>query len=207
MDRTFLPALPIPPSARNIYLDGNFQARQYAEDAEQHLRTELRLREPPTGKNLETLEDIRAVETSVSLHVRRGDYGFWGGGPRVLSLDYYAQAMRALLERVRKPTFFVFSDDIPFTREHLPKSIEGARMVFVDNNDEANPHEDLRLMSACRHHIIANSTFSWWGAWLNPDPAKLVCAPMGWGLANPEEWNSDLIPPGWLLIDADIASS
>jgi hypothetical protein len=123
----------------------------------------------------------------------------------VLSLDYYAHAMQAILARVRTPVFFIFSDDIPFTREHLPALAAGQRMVFVDHNDEANPHEDLRLMSSCRHHIIANSTFSWWGAWLNPDPAKLVCAPKGWGLANPAEWSTDLIPPNWLLSDAEIA--
>lgn len=199
-DRTFLPALPIPYSTKNVYIEGNFQAYQYAQDVEQRIRTEFRLRDPAAGKNLDILERIRAAETPVSMHVRHGDYALWSGGPRVLSFGYYAQAIQTVLQRTRKPTFFVFSDDICFAREMLPK---GEHMVFVDHNDEATPHEDLRLMSACRHHIIANSTFSWWGAWLNPDPMKLVCAPMGWGLANPGERHPDMIPPSWLHIASD----
>jgi hypothetical protein len=206
-DRTFLAALPIPQSTKAVYIEGNFQAYQYAQDVEQAVRAEFRLRQPPAGRNLETLEEIRAVENSVSIHVRRGDYAVWGGGPRVLSLDYYAQAMRTLLGKLPNLTFFVFSDDIPFTRENLPQLIEGEHMVFVDHNDETNPHEDLRLMSACRHNIIANSTLSWWGAWLNPNPEKLVCAPMGWGLANPDEQLPDILPPTWLRIATDISSN
>jgi Glycosyl transferase family 11 len=202
-DRIFLAALPIPRLTRNVYLEGNFQAYQYPQNVDERLRTEFRLRDPAAGKNLEFLEQIRAVETPVSIHVRRGDYALWGGGPRVLSFRYYAQAIKAVIERVGKPEFFVFSDDIGFAQEMLPK---GERMTFVGHNDEANPHEDLRLMSGCRHHIIANSSFSWWGAWLNPDPAKVVCAPADWGLANPDERHPDMIPPDWLRIANDLSS-
>jgi Glycosyl transferase family 11 len=198
-DGTFLPELSIPRSTNNLYLEGNFQAYQYAEDMEQSVRMEFRLREPAVGRNLDALEQIRAVENSVSLHVRRGDYTVRKGGPQPLSLGYYANAMQALLERVDNPTFFVFSDDIAFTRENLPNS---GRMVFVDHNDEANGHEDLRLMSSCRHNIIANSTFSWWGAWLNPNPAKIVCAPQSWHNLNADVPYSDLIPPSWKPIQA-----
>ncbi|MGH9616707.1 MAG: alpha-1,2-fucosyltransferase [Acidobacteriaceae bacterium] len=202
-DRVFLPELPVSRSAKNVYIEGNFQAYQYAQTMEQRIRTEFHLREPASEKNLEVLEQIRAVETPVSLHVRRGDYAVWSGGPRVLSLGYYANAIQTVLQRVGRPTLFVFSDDMAFARDSLPK---GERMVFVDHNDEANPHEDLRLMSACRHHIIANSSLSWWGAWLNPDPGKLVCAPMDWGLANSGERHPDMIPPGWLRIANETAS-
>jgi hypothetical protein len=205
-DRTFLAELPIPQSTKTVYLEGNFQAYQYAQTVEQTVRAEFQLCEPPSGKNLDSLEQIRAAETAVSIHIRRGDYAVWGGGPRVLSLDYYSQAMRTIIEKTHKPTFFVFSDDIPFAREALPKLIKGERMVFVDHNGEENAHEDLRLMSACCHNIIANSTLSWWGAWLNTNVSKLVCAPAGWGLANPEEKLPDILPPTWLRIAADIAS-
>ena len=105
--------------------------------------------------------------------------------------------MQTILERLRNPTFFVFSDDIAFVRENMPKR---ENIVFVDHNDEVNCHEDLRLMSACAHNVIANSTFSWWGAWLNPNPTKLVCAPSSWNNINPDVPYPDLIPPGWLRI-------
>lgn len=194
-DGTFLPSLTISRTIQNVYIEGNFQAHQFALDVDSRLRAEFSFRNPPVDKNIEILEEIRAAENPVSLHVRRGDYMLNKGGQEVLSINYYELAMQAIRERVGNPTFFVFSDDIAFTRANLPK---GERMVFVDHNDEANPHEDLRLMSACRHHIIANSTLSWWGAWLNPNPAKLVCAPRNW--RNPKISYEDLIPPGWLRI-------
>jgi hypothetical protein len=105
--------------------------------------------------------------------------------------------MQTMQERISNPTFFVFSDDIAFARALLPK---GERMEFVDHNDESNPDEDLRLMSSCRHHIIANSTFSWWGAWLNPCPAKVVCAPEIWQDDDPTIPYPDLLPSAWLRI-------
>jgi hypothetical protein len=108
--------------------------------------------------------------------------------------------MQTINDRLSNPTFFVFSDDIAFARENLPK---GDNIVYVDHNDEANGCEDFRLMSACSHNIIANSTFSWWGAWLNPNPAKLVCAPMSWHNINPDVSYPDLIPPSWMRIAID----
>jgi hypothetical protein len=194
-DGTFLPALPVSQSAKNIYLEGNFQAYQFAQDQEQRIRTEFAFRNPAVGKNLDTLEQIRVAENSVSLHVRRGDYTVNRGGQEVLEISYYAHAMQAIVQKVSNPTFFVFSDDIAYARENLPK---GERMVFVDHNDEANGHEDLRLMATCRHNIIANSTMSWWGAWLNENPEKLVFVPKLW--RDPKIPYPDLIPPGWLRI-------
>jgi hypothetical protein len=201
-DGTFLPALPVPQSTRNVYVEGNFQAYQFAQDVEQRVRSEFSFRNPPRDKNLEMLERIHAAGNSVSLHVRRGDYTVNRGGQELLPIDYYRQAMEAILQRVSDPTFFVFSDDIAHTRENLPK---GERMVFVDHNDQANGHEDLRLMAACSHNIIANSTLSWWGAWLNPNPTKLVCAPKVW--RNPKISYADLIPSGWLRIANEASST
>ncbi len=194
---TFLPTLPVRPSTQVVYLEGYFQAYQYAQDVEDYIRTEFCFRRPPSGKNLETLERIRAAENPVSLHVRGGDYTMWCGGARLLPPSYYARAMQTMLERISNPTIFVFSDDIAFARETLPKS---ERIEFVDHNDESHPDEDLRLMSACRHHIIANSTFSWWGAWLNPCSTKVVCAPMIWQDDDPTSPYPDLLPPEWLRI-------
>jgi len=197
-DGTFLPALPIPSSTRNVYLEGNFQSYKFAQEVEQRVRAEFRFRNPPADQNLETLNHIKAAENPVSLHVRRGDYKFNKGGQELLPIEYYSQAMQVLQQKVSNPTFFVFSDDIPYAREALPRA---ERMVFVDHNDEANGHEDLRLMSSCRHNIIANSTMSWWGAWLNSDPTRLVCAPGVW--RNPKISYADLIPPDWLRVAND----
>jgi hypothetical protein len=108
--------------------------------------------------------------------------------------------MESVRQQVDRPSFFVFSDDMAYARESLPKD---ENIMFVDHNDEHSPHEDLRLMAACQHHIIANSTLSWWGAWLNPDPDKLVCAPMRWGLLDPAEYMPDLLPENWLQLATD----
>jgi hypothetical protein len=199
-DWIFLPTLPISQSTHHLYLEGNFQAYQYARDLDQSMREEFRFREPAFGRNLDMLEKIRAAKSSVFLHVRRGDYAVRSDGPQLLPLGYYARAIQALSQRVSNPEFFVFSDDIAFARENLPCE---KRMVFVDNNDETNPHEDLRLMAACSHSIIANSTLSWWGAWLNPNPTKLVFAPDSWQNVNREVPYPDLIPPNWLRIATD----
>jgi hypothetical protein len=197
-DGTFLPALPISSSTKYVYLDGNFQTYKFAGGVEQRVRSELSFRQPPVDRNLETINQIQAAENAVSLHVRRGDYKFNKGGSELLPIEYYARAMQVIQQKINNPTYFIFSDDIPYAREALPHA---ERMIFVDHNDEANGHEDLRLMSACRHNIIANSTLSWWGAWLNSDPARLVCVPKVW--RNPKISYADLIPPDWLFVAND----
>lgn len=199
-DRTFFTSLPLQKSTRNVYIEGNFQAHQFSHNFESDLRNELRFKDPATGSNLAMLKRIEGAGTAVSLHVRRGDYALWSGGPRVLPIMYYQRSMDLVRRQVEQPVFFVFSDDMAYARENLPK---GGDLVFVDYNDEHNPQEDLRLMAACQHHIVANSTLSWWGAWLNPDSKKLVCTPARWGFADPTERMPDLIPERWLQIDAD----
>jgi hypothetical protein len=191
-DWLFVSELPVTSSTRNIYVDGYFQAHQYAKTIEQKLRGELALRDVPTGKNLETLDQIRACESPVSLHVRRGDYTTIYGGRDALPITYYQNAVAAIREQVSDPTFFIFSDDIAFCRENLPA---GPHYVFVDHNGQADAHEDLRLMSSCRHHIMANSSFSWWGAWLNPNPNKVVLVPDRW--LDPNVPHTDLLPSSW----------
>ncbi|MGB6974723.1 MAG: alpha-1,2-fucosyltransferase [Terracidiphilus sp.] len=196
-DREFMEDLPISASTSAIYIEGNFQAHQYASHLGPEIRKELQLREPPSNKNAQLLDRIRSTPNAVSVHVRRGDYLLWQGGPKALPLKYYLDAMQIFDEKIGRPAYFVFSDDLAFAREILPRDRE---ILFVDNNDETKPHEDLRLMSACRHNIVANSTFSWWGAFLNANPRKLVCAPKNWGLGSEAYQNVDLIPPEWLVI-------
>jgi hypothetical protein len=195
IDRTFLADLPVPSSTRSVYLEGFFQAWQFAHHIEPKLRKEFSLREPPTGANLQWLQQIQQCDSAVSVHIRRGDYTVHNNGRYALPIQYFLNCMSAMRERVANPVWFVFSDDIPWVRENLP-TLEP--MFFADANDQHLAHEDLRLMSACRHHIIANSTFSWWGAWLNPRPDKIVCAPRVW--LDPNTHAPDIVPLNWLRI-------
>lgn len=195
---TFIRDIALEPGIRTLYLSGYWQNYGMVQSVEEILRRELTFKAPAEGKNRELLAQIAFANQPVSLHVRRGDYTLAAEGNRVLSMDFYARAVALLRDRVADPTFFIFSDDIPFTRANLPA---GLRAVFVDHNDDASSHEDLRLMSACRHHIIANSSFSWWGAWLNPNPGKIVVAPQHW-ILSPASFYPDLLPPEWLLLDS-----
>lgn len=181
----------------DCYLVGYWQSERYFKDHEQAIRADFRFRHPLTGRNEELADAMRRVG-AVSLHVRRGDYA---SDPRtnsvhgLCSLAYYQVAIRFVAERVESPHFFVFSDDIPWAMEnlHLPFPCE-----FVADNRGPSSFVDMHLMSLCRHHIIANSSFSWWGAWLNPDPHKIVIAPQKWFATNARV--DDLIPAAWVRL-------
>lgn len=180
---------------RKLYLFGYLQSHRIPDAIEPELRKHLTLCDVPTGQNLAVLRQIEDTQSPVSLHVRRGDYTRVRGGKDALPLTYQRNAIHAIQQRVTNPTFFVFSDDIAYCRQHLPRH---AKVVFVDHNDVLNCHEDLRLMAACRHNIIANSSFSWWGAWLNPNPDKIVCAPSIW---RDEAISNQILPPNWIRCD------
>lgn len=175
-------------SGRALYVDGNCQHVAYLPD-EQTVRGEFRFANPPLERNRPLLERFERAE-SVSVHVRRSDYLTLSNS--VLGFEYYIRAVALVRARVAKPQWVVFSDDIPWCREQFG-FLEGA--VFVEGND-AEPWEDLRLMAACKHHIIANSTFSWWGAYLGRDPSGVTVAPDHWfgGLPTSE----CLLKSGWL---------
>jgi hypothetical protein len=194
---TFIRDLSIRSSTRIAYLVGYWQTYPMVEAVAAQLRAELTLREPARGKNLEVLQQIAGSAGPVSLHIRRGDYTLAAEGNIALPVDYYLRASRVIRERMDNPTFFVFSDDIGFAKEHLPREIRG---VFIDHNDSFHAHEDLRLMSSCRHHIIANSSLSWWAAWLNPRSDKMVLAPRHWRVGLLGHY-PDLLSPDWILID------
>jgi hypothetical protein len=191
----FRPELPISEDTKTIYVEGYWQAHQFPYSMEQSLRREFAFRDAPSLKDIAILNQIRSCESPISLHIRRGDYTLEAEGNHALPISYYKNAIRRVRERFANPTFFVFSDDIEFARENLPKEED---MIFVDHNSDMSAHEDLRLMSSCRHHIIANSTFSWWGAWLNANLDKLVCVPDRW--LDPKVPCQDLIPADWLRV-------
>jgi hypothetical protein len=182
----------------DAYLDGYWQSEKYFSDTEQIIRSDFRLKAEPHEGNAEILTEIQSCE-SVSIHFRRGDYVT---NPQsaachgILPLSYYQAALEVLQKQLVKPRLFVFSDDLPWVREHLRTDLP---LCYVEGNGTKSAAEDLRLMSACRHHIIANSSFSWWGAWLGTNPEKIVVAPDAW-FSTHDINTSDLIPESWLRI-------
>jgi hypothetical protein len=179
-------------------LDGYWQSERYFADVSDRLRSEFTFKASAAGRNAEIAGEIAAVN-AVSLHVRRGDYATnpaMTAMHGICPIDYYDRAVEFVIERVADPVFFLFSDDPDWVREHL--KIDWA-VVVVEHNDSDTGHEDLRLMGLCRHHVIANSTFSWWGAWLNPSPEKIVVAPKRW-FAEDSIDTSDLLPADWVTL-------
>jgi Glycosyl transferase family 11 len=181
----------------NTYLDGYWQSEKYFNGIEKIIRTEYRMKEPLSGINKMFADKIESLN-AVSIHVRRGDYvkdKNANAGHGVCGLDYYQQAIAYLTGTLAHPYFFIFSDDMEWTRTNL--STGSHPVEYIDHNAAAD-YEDLRLMSLCKHHIIANSSFSWWGAWLNESVGKKIIAPKKWFRA--PVTNDDLIPEGWITL-------
>jgi len=186
------------PTASPVFLSGYWQSERYFAEIADTIRRDFTVAAPPTGRNAALLGEITACD-AVAVHVRRGDYvsdPATAARHGVCGLDYYTAALERIEAAVSAPRYFVFSDDIPWAREHLRFT---APATFIDHNAAA-PWEDLRLMAACRHFVIANSSFSWWGAWLAEHAAaeKLVIAPRRWFVA--AEDARDLLPPSWVRL-------
>ena len=183
---------------------GYWQTEKYFDS--EFVRTELSLANPVTAQTQRVEDDILAVSNSAFVHVRRTDYllpmnSFMGN----LTPDYYKQSMRYVRERMPDVTFFVFSDDPEWCRQNF----QGCRIVNhnkagTEGNGPGQEHEDLFLMSLCRHAVIANSSFGWWGAWLRDYPGKIVIAPNQWFSGNlGGRWTpatSDIIPERWVKL-------
>lgn len=185
--------LRLPPG---VYLWGYWQSEKYFADVSKQIREELTLKEEPNAQNREIAEHMGSVD-SISVHVRRGDYVTnpetrrWHGH---CDLEYYRRTMTAIAERVQHPNFFIFSDDFEWVRDNLRPAHP---CTYVSHNGAESDYLDMWLMSRCRHHIISNSTFGWWSAWLNPRKDKIVFAPARW-FSEAGHDTSDLIPEGWV---------
>lgn len=180
-----------------VYLDGYWQSNRYFEGIGNIIRMELQPTTLPGKTNLDLI-DLMSHSSSVAVHIRRGDYlsnptavNYHG----VCSLDYYRAAINFMVNKLQTPTFFIFSDDLTWAKENLNIQYP---VHYVDNNSGENAFQDLRLISTCKNQIIANSSFSWWGAWLNPNPNKIVIAPQKWFLVNKD--TSTLYPDGWIKL-------
>lgn len=175
-------------------LSGYFQSERYFYAVDARVREDFRWKQPACGENERIWREICGTRESVAIHVRRGDYTTLPTVARFhgfLGVAYYQEAVKYLVAQIRHPKFYVFSDDIPWCQRELRFS---QPTHYVSHNREGV--EDLRLMSACHHQILANSTFSWWGAWLNTHQDKIVVAPKRW-FVDETICTEDLIPPSW----------
>jgi len=178
----------------SAYLSGYWQSEKYFSAHADTIRRDFSLKRSLSRERLDTLAKICKSTFPVSVHVRRGDYVTNAVANSIHGTcepGWYRTAMTTMT--ASNPTFFVFSDDPNWARENLPAF---EKMYFVEPQADGRDAEDMHLMASCRSHIIANSTFSWWGAWLNPDKAKKVIAPSRW--FRTEERNSDdILPSDW----------
>ena len=172
-----------------VYLDGYWQNELYFSDIRELLLKELSLNSSINDLSCAYLECIKK-SNSVSLHVRRGDY-LNLKNINVLEVDYYMKAAEYIRKNVEKPTFYIFSDDLEWCKSTLAFLGD---CIYVERTQ--TEIDDLKLMSFCQHNIIANSSFSWWGAWLNQNPNKTVVAPKGWIINDPD--SSNVIPSDWV---------
>jgi hypothetical protein len=186
-----------------VSLFGYFQSERYFNSIAESLRDWLSPREPLGEAAAVALKRIETSRLPVSVHVRRGDYLKPGTHEvhGILGETFYRQAFDRLEGMIgRDAEIFIFSDD-PAAAEQVLGFIPGSRLNHV-RGDPERPWEDMALMARCRHHVIANSSFSWWGAWLDPSPDKIVVAPRAWFAATElnKRNTGDLYPAGWILV-------
>jgi hypothetical protein len=181
-----------------VHLSGNWQSERYFADVADRIRADFQLAGPFTQQRGKIAEAISHTN-SVSVHVRRGDYvsnstvnAYHG----TCEPGWYEIAKAKLDQLVPDAQYIVFSDDADWSRNNLPSFYDS---IFVEPSSDRRDEQDMHLMALCRHHIIANSSFSWWGAWLNPRSDKVVVAPRRWFRTEVHD-TRDLIPAGWIRL-------
>lgn len=171
------------PDLSNVFLDGNWQSEDYFKAQAKEIRACFKFKKTRTHFD----------PASVSIHVRRTDYVERHGRAKIIgcSLGYYKKAMTLIIKKIKQPVFYVFSDDIDWCGKNI--FFPGFKFHYSSSPD------DLRLMTLCKHNIVANSSFSWWGAWLNQNPNKIVVAPDPW-FNTTETWRREIVPNSWIKI-------
>lgn len=172
----------------NKYFQGYWQSEEYFKDAKEIIRKDFTFTKPLSPNAKEYADKIQS-SNAVSLHIRRGDYIVNNLYETDLA-QYYKEAISKIKKEVKSPEFFIFSDDKEYSAQVFEEFniVKGLESI-----------EDMHLMSLCKHNIIANSSFSWWGAWLNPNPEKIVIAPKKWFTTKKLD-SSTLIPDVWLRL-------
>jgi hypothetical protein len=183
-------------AGKNIYLKGYWQSWKYFQAIEPLIKKQFIINHHYISEKVKTWADRIRQHDAVCVHIRRTDYtkpqnAFLG----VLPLSYYCNAIRYIIDQKGDPVFYIFSDEPEWCMGNL--KIDKKNHIIQGNTDI----EDLYLMTRCKHHIIANSTYSWWGAWLNPNPNKTVITPDMWLLGSKLKVNeTDLVPPDWISL-------
>lgn len=168
-------------TAKHINLSGYYSWIQYFQDIDSVIRNDLKLKIPLNHSCPHWVVQAKKAPT-VSIHIRRTDYTLSNNEQLfgLLSIDYYCNAINHLKERMDNPFFLIFSDDLSWAKEIFIRQVNIENYSLVSDPCLIEPAQELILMSYCNHNIIANSTFSWWGAWLNEDPEKIVIQPRKW---------------------------
>lgn len=185
----------------NVIMSGYFQNEKYFKGAEEDIRNDFTFRHALSEKNKEIAQQFAATG-SVSVHIRRGDYvQNANAASNFVTCDasYYEKAVAYICEKISNPSFYIFSDDFDWVKENL--NFGNHPVSFVDWNRGGKSHIDMQLMSLCKHNITANSSFSWWGAWLNANPDKIVVCPGKW--FQDEKKNAmlkDFYPEEWTMM-------
>ena len=184
----------------NVYLHGYFQSELYFQDCEAQIRDDFKVVTPPSAENADWLARLGETSGATAVHLLRGDYVADAKAAAThgsVGPDYYARGIAQLDARLGlEPELFVFSNDPDWCRETL---VLPRPFTVIGHNSADDHYEDLRLMAACQHHIIANSTFSLWGAWLGASSTQKVVAPAQWFGVNARQ-NHDILPNHWLAI-------
>ncbi|MDP3372005.1 MAG: alpha-1,2-fucosyltransferase [Candidatus Paracaedibacteraceae bacterium] len=189
--------LKLDPHKKNTYIIGYYQSPLYFENFEEELREKIFvLKRELSNIAKEWEQKIISSPNSVSIHIRRGDYinAPMFQGP---NMDYYKKSI-ALMQSIlgNNITFFIFSDDY----EYIKKEFNWLKNTYIVNSDPKFPYEDMFLMSKCQHNIIANSTYSWWGAFLNKNKNKKVIAPYQWFTRTYQIDVGDLYCKDWIIL-------
>jgi len=179
-------------SLRDTYLDGFWQNTKYFDTVRSYLVSDFAFNEKLDYENASMLAEIDCCE-SVSIHIRRGDYV--GTGWDQCGMDFYARALKEVRRRKENLKLFMFSDDVTWCRNNL--QFPGA--TYVEGNGGVRSHIDMLLMSRCKHNIVANSTFSWWAAWLNSYTNKIVVLPKKWAVGH-DDASHGLVCDNWIAM-------
>lgn len=184
----------------DVYLFGYWQSEKYFSDIRCQLLEAIKFPDFDEEHNIKYVDEIQKASCSVSLHVRRGDYLIdkfrkqYGG---ICTDQYYKKTVEYFEKKYPDVRFFVFTND----KEWVMQNFQGCNMTIVQGNNGDKSFRDLQLMSLCQHNIIANSSFSWWGAWLNKNTDKIVLMPPMWNRSKP---TPDIWVPNWIRMDTPV---
>lgn len=185
-------------SSRASYFEGFWQTEKYFKNISEEIRKEITLKSPLSPHSIK-MQSLIENSNAISLHVRRYQHENLKPWHGFCTPEYYLEAIKIIAQKTTAPHFFIFTDDYEWLETNLIDKLRSTGYPFTSIGKNPN-YEDLMLMAKCRHHILANSSFSWWGAWLNPRRDKIVIAPKQWFAHAPKNNTRDLLPDGWLKI-------